>query len=145
MNVMCNSWENKLLLLLIEGQAKNLNSTTHPYDEWTFSPLDFTANWLSHLALAINMLVVNLDALAQASDFRIERRLFVFLCWMHDSTLGSLRNQLTSRLNAQSQTNWAIEDQAKNLNSTACGDEPTGDIYEYIYPYLCIHIYISIT
>ena len=29
--------------------------------------------------------VVNFDALAQASDIRIERRQFVFLCWMQDS------------------------------------------------------------
>ena len=59
----------------IKDQAKNLNSTAHPYDEWAFSPLDFTANWLSHLAVAIYMfVVVHVDALAQASDFRIERR-----------------------------------------------------------------------
>ena len=30
-----------------------LNSTARPYDEWAFGPLDFTAVWLSHLALAI--------------------------------------------------------------------------------------------
>ena len=56
----------------IEDQAKNLNSTARPYDEWAFSPLDFTAVWLSHLALALYMfVVVNFDALAQASDIRI--------------------------------------------------------------------------
>ena len=48
--------------------------------------------------------VVNFDALAQASDFRIERRQFFFLCWMQDSKLGSLRHQIASRLNAHSQT-----------------------------------------
>ena len=42
----------------IEDQTKNLNSTARPYDEWAFSPLDFTAVWLSHLALAIYMFVV---------------------------------------------------------------------------------------
>ena len=56
----------------IEDQAKSLNSTARPYDEWAFSPVDFTAVWLSHLALAIYMfVVVNFDALAQASDIRI--------------------------------------------------------------------------
>ena len=56
----------------IEDQAKNLNSTARPYDQQAFSPLDLTANWLSHLALAIYMfVVVNFDALAQASDIRI--------------------------------------------------------------------------
>ena len=53
----------------IEDQAKNLNSTARPNDQQAFSPLDLTANWLSHLALAIYMfVVVNFDALAQASD-----------------------------------------------------------------------------
>ena len=51
----------------IEDQAKN--STARPYYQRAFSPLDPTAIWLSHLALAIYMFVVNFDALAQASDF----------------------------------------------------------------------------
>ena len=38
--------------------------------------------------------VVNFDALAQASDFRIERRQVVFLCWMQDSKLRSLEPNL---------------------------------------------------
>ena len=37
----------------IEDQAKNLNSTARPYDQRAFSPLDPTAVWHSHLALAI--------------------------------------------------------------------------------------------
>ena len=64
--------------------------------------------------------VVNFDALAQASDIRIERRQVVFLCWEQDSNPGGLWNLIFSRLNACWQTDWAIEDQAyKNLNSTA--------------------------
>ena len=90
----------------IEDQAKNLNSTARPYDQQAFSPLDLTASWLSHLALAIYMFaVVNFDALAQASDIRIERRQVVFLCWMQDSNPRSqtpIRQQteclLTNRL-----------------------------------------------
>ena len=70
----------------IEDQAKNLNSTARPYDQRAFSPLDPTAVWHSHLALAIYMfVVVKFDALAQASDIRIERRQVVFLCWEQDS------------------------------------------------------------
>ena len=70
----------------IEGQAKNLNSTARPHDQRAFSPLDPTAVWHWHLALAIYMfVVVNFDALAQASDIRIERRQVVFLCWRQDS------------------------------------------------------------
>ena len=49
----------------IEDQAKNLNSTARPYDQRAFSPLDPTAVWHSHLALAIYMfVVVNFDAYA---------------------------------------------------------------------------------
>ena len=56
-----------------ENQAKNLNSVAGPYDQRAFSPLDATASWLSHLALAIyRLVVVNFDALAQASEFRIK-------------------------------------------------------------------------
>ena len=73
-----------------------------------------------HAYIHINMfVVVNFEALAQASDFRIERRQVVFLCWMQDSKLGSLRHKFASRLNAHSQTDWAIQDQAKNLSSQA--------------------------
>ena len=74
---------------VIEDQAKNLNSTARPYDQRAFSPLDPTVSWLSHLALAIYIFVVlNFDALAQASDIQIERRQVVFLCWMQDLNLG---------------------------------------------------------
>ena len=55
--------------LSYRGSSKNLNSTARPYDQRAFSPLDPTVSWLSHLALAIYMfVVVNFDALAQASD-----------------------------------------------------------------------------
>ena len=57
------------------------NSTARPFYQQALSPLDLTANWLSHLGLAIYMFVVfNFDALAQASDMRIEMRKVVFLC-----------------------------------------------------------------
>ena len=70
----------------IEDQAKKLNSTALPYDQWAFSPLDPIAVWHSHLALAIYMFViVNFDALAKASDIRIERRQVALLCWEQDS------------------------------------------------------------
>ena len=81
------------------------------------TPLPF---WHLHLALAIYIfVVVNFDALAQASNCRIERRQAVFLCWMQDSNPEGLWNPISSRLSACWQTDWAIEDQAKNFNSTA--------------------------
>ena len=52
-----------------------------------------------HACMYTYMFVVNFDALVQAIDFRIEKRQ-VFLWWMQDSKLGSLRHQFTSRLNA---------------------------------------------
>ena len=68
-------------------QAENLNSIACPYDQ--FSPLHPTAGWRWHLALAIYMFgVVNSDALAQTSDFRIEKRQIAFLCWMQGSNSG---------------------------------------------------------
>ena len=89
----------------IEDQAKNLNSTARPYDQQAFSPPDPTAIWHSHLALAIYIFdVVNFDALAQASDFGIERRQVVFLCWRQDSNPEGLRHLFASRLNACWQT-----------------------------------------
>ena len=101
----------------IEDQAKNLNSTARPYDQRAFSPLDPSVSCLSHLVLAIYIfVVVNFDALAQASDIQIERRQVVFLCWMQDL---NPRHQIASRLNARWQTDWVMEDLAKNLNSTA--------------------------
>ena len=74
----------------IEDQAKSLNSTARPYDQRAFSPLDPIVSWLSHLALTIYIfVVVNFDALAQASDIQIKRRQVVFLCWMKDLNPGS--------------------------------------------------------
>ena len=73
---------------------KNLELNSRSYAKWTFRPIDLPVDWLSHLALAIYMFVVaNFDALAQTSDFRIDSRQVVFLCWMRDSKLGSLRHQ----------------------------------------------------
>ena len=60
---------------------------------WTRQPIPMISEHSAHstplpfgiLALVIYMFVViNFDALAQASDFRIERRQVVFLCWMQD-------------------------------------------------------------
>ena len=74
----------------IEDRAKNLNSTARPYDQRAFSPFDPTVSWLSHPALAIYIfVVVDFDALAQASDIKIERRQVVFLWWMQDLNPGS--------------------------------------------------------
>ena len=63
----------------------------------------------------IYMFVVNSDALAQASDFLIERRQVVFPCRMQVSNPEGLWNRISSRLNAHWQTDWAIENQTKKI------------------------------
>ena len=88
----------------IEDQDKNLNLTARPYDQRAFSPLGPTVSWLSHLALAIYMfVVVNFNALAQASDIQIERRQIGFFCSMQNLNLVP-RHKFASRLNARWQT-----------------------------------------
>ena len=71
-----------------------------------------------HVTKVCMFVVVNFDVLAQASDFRTERRQVVFLCWMPDSNQG-LWNRISSRPNARWQTDWAIDNQAKKINSIA--------------------------
>ena len=74
----------------IEDHAKNLELDSPSRWSASIQPLDPTVSWLSHLALAIYIfVVVNFDALAQASVIQIERRQVVFLCWMPDLNLGS--------------------------------------------------------
>ena len=105
----------------IEDQAKYLNSTARPYDQRVFSPLDPTAVWHSHLALAIYVfVVVNFDALAQASDFRIERDK------LSSSAECRIRTQMVSetespadRMPADKPTELS-RIKLKNLNLTAC-------------------------
>ena len=80
------------------------------------TPLPFGFHtWLSALYMFV---IVNFDFLAQTSDFHIESRQVIFLCWMQDLNQG-LRDRISSRLNARRQTDWAIEDQAKCMYSTA--------------------------
>ena len=113
-------------------KLKNLNLTASPNDQRAFSPLGPTVSWLSHLALAIYIfVVVNFDALAQASDIQIERRQFVFFCWKQDLNTGSQtpnRQQtecsLTNRLSVKadvirspgSTLVWRTEDWRKGYN-----------------------------
>ena len=109
LNACCQSIE------LSRIKLKNLNSTARPYDQQAFSPLNFTASWISHLALVIYMFVV-----------------FIYVLWYRQAILESkgdklssspecrirtqgLRHLFPSRLNACWQTNWAIENQAKKL------------------------------
>ena len=71
--------------------------------------------------------------------FRIKRRQVVFLCWMQDLNPEGL--WISSRLNAHWQTDWAIEDQAKNLNATAHrrAFRPLDHTYIYMYMYMHTH------
>ena len=53
-----------------------------------------------------------------------------------------LRHQIASRLNAHWQTDWAIEDQAKNLNSTARPYDQRA--FSPLHTHTYIHTYIHI-
>ena len=55
---------------------------------WKLGQFISTKNGMGHYWTDISV-VVNFDALAQASDIQIERRQVVFLCWMQDLNLGS--------------------------------------------------------
>ena len=55
-----------------ESRIKQKLELDSPSLWWAFSPLDFSTGWLSRLGLVIYMFVViNFDALVQASDFQI--------------------------------------------------------------------------
>ena len=56
----------------IELSRTKLKTPDSPSLRRAFSPLYKAADWISHLALVIYMFVVYFDALAQASDFRID-------------------------------------------------------------------------
>ena len=120
--------------LSYRGSSKNLNSTARPYDQWAFSPLDPTAVWHSHLALAIYMfIVVNFDALAQASDFRSERRQVVFLCWRQDSNPSGSQTPNRQQTECPLTNRLSYRGSSKNLNST---------IHTYIYIHAYMHAWM---
>ena len=103
----------------IEDQAKNLNLTARPYHQRAFSPLDPTVSWLSHLVLAIYISVLFISMLwHRQAIFKSKGHKLSSSAECSIWTRGA-RHQITSRLNARWQTDWAIEDQAKNLNLTA--------------------------
>ena len=106
----------------IEDKAKNWNSKAHSYYQPALSPLDNMASWLLHLVLAIYqiylLVFVNYDAPAQGGDFASGNTEVFFLCWIQDMN-QVLCNRISGRLNAHWQTDWIIEDQAKNVNSIA--------------------------
>ena len=83
----------------IVDQAKNLNSTAHTYIHtyihicwFNFDALAqgnaYKPTYIHTYIHTYIFVVVNFDALAQASDIQIERRQFVFLCWRQDLNPG---------------------------------------------------------
>ena len=93
-------------------KLKNLNSTARPYDEWAFSPLDFTAVWLSHLALAIYMfVVVNFDALAQA-NIHTYLLLLISMLWHRQAIFESKGDKLSSSAESRIRTQGVSETQS---------------------------------
>ena len=62
-----------------ETEKSNM-ATRQPFWKWHLWKSIGLFTWLLYI-----FVVVNFDALAQASDIRIERRQVVFLCWRQDS------------------------------------------------------------
>ena len=103
----------------IEDQAKNLNSTARPYDHRAFSPFDPTVSWLSHLLWRYTYLLLLISMLwLRQAIFKSKGDKSCSSAEYRIGTRGP-RHQIASRLNARWQTDWDIEDQTKNLNSTA--------------------------
>ena len=103
----------------IEDQAKNLNWTARPYDQRAFSPLDPTVSWLSHWLCRYTYLLLLISMLwHRQAIFKWKGDKLCSFAECRIWTRGP-RHQIASRLNARWQTDWAIADQAKNLNSTA--------------------------
>ena len=63
-----------------------------------------------HTCIYIYVCCSYFDYREQAGDFQFERRQVVFPYWMRDSSQG-LWNRISSRINADRQTDWAIEKQ----------------------------------
>ena len=135
-------------------KLKYLNSTARPYDQRAFSPLDPTVSWLSHTYIHTYMfVVVNFDAMAQASDIRIERRQVVFLCCEQDSnpsgsqtpnrqqTECSLTNRLSYR--GSSYKTWTRQPVPMiSEHSAHLTPQPFG-IRTWLWRYTCLLLLIS--
>ena len=68
-----------------EIAPKNATLMTCPWLHWTTDNLSGIHTYIHTYIHIYIFVVVNFDALAQASDIRIERRQVVFLCWRQDS------------------------------------------------------------
>ena len=67
------------------GIEKNLNSTTRSHVKWAFSPRGFTADWLSHLALAIScflLLILMLWHIQLILESKGDKLSFSAECWV---------------------------------------------------------------
>ena len=136
----------------------NIKSRDRVYGKWECKiQLENYQRYDVYAPRMVETFVANFDALAQGGDFRIERRQFVSLCWMQDSNPEGSLERISRWLNAHRQTYWAIEDQAKNLNSTARSYDqrafspldPTAvwhshmalAIYTFVVSYCYLHIF----
>ena len=90
---------------MISGHSAHLTPLSVDFRTWLWR--------YTYLLLLISMLW------HRQAIFKSKRDKLCFSAECRFSTRGP-RHQIASRLNARWQTDWAIEDQALNLNSTAC-------------------------
>ena len=103
--------------LSCRGSSKNWNSAARPYDQRAFSPLDPTASWLSHLALAIYILLLISMLWHRQAIFKSKGDKLSSSVKYRSRTQG-LRHQIASWLNAHWQTEWAIWIKREKLSSS---------------------------
>ena len=97
--------------------------------------------------------VVNFDALAQASDIRIERRQVVFLCWEQDSNPSGSQTPnrqqtecpLTNRLSywGSSYKTWTQQPVTMISEHSAHLTPQLFGIRTWLWPYTCLFLLIS--
>ena len=105
-----------------------------------------------HTYINTYMFVVNFDALAQASDIRIERRQVVILCWMQDSNPRSqtpIRQQtecmLTNRLSYRgpSYKTWTRQPVPMISKHSAHSTSLPVGFRTWLWRYTCLLLLIS--
>ena len=89
--------------------------------------------------------VVNFDALAQASDTRIEMRIEkLSSCAECRIRTQGLRHQLASRLNVHWQTDWAIETARLDDQRAFSPLDPTVSWLSYLALAICMYVVVNL-
>ena len=124
-----------VLLWLFNSIQKLLHSNNTVTQVKTYTHSDIYSYTHARVSIYMHkdiyMFVVNIHAQAQASDFRIERRLVNLLCWRQDSNSGP-------------QTPNCQQTECPLTNRLSYWESNIYIIYTYIYTYIHTYTYIYI-